>query len=466
MHINHQDLTEVTFNGVHGRDEFRRVHVAEKVINLLTASIDLSPMVIDGDWGTGKTEFCHKLINKFRDDHPNYRLLYIDAFRADHADNPLLTLLSGVISLLPEGNEKNALRNKAMPVIRFTAAAVGKAVVSHVLRQNADDLMDGLEGNLQDAADQVIDASVKALLKDHEDVQKNIQALQTVLTSIATEAPIAIFIDELDRCRPDFAVQMLEVIKHTFNVKGLQFVLVTNTRQLKAAINHRYGHQVDAQRYLDKFLKFSFRLPDFVIDHHRNRDDHLLVAVEHFSTLVRKSESLEATDLKNDRKGVYEFSKELVQQNSLSLREVETFIRHLEIYHQLGKGLAENTIGGYQLLRIFGVFIFCQYPDIAESVIKKSTDAYQLTALLGISQLPDFRSDSFRSSYLQDIAVLIGQGSTKNNSEFFPSKDKAEEVEYWEQTRESYFRGNFRSGPSDIHSPVREAIRCLQLGNA
>lgn len=170
--MNHQDYTEITFNGVCGRDEFRRVHVAEKVINLLTASIDLSPMVIDGDWGTGKTEFCHKLMNKLRDDHPKYRLLYIDAFQADHADNPLLTLLSGVISLLPEGNEKNALRNKAMPVIRFTAAAVGKAVVSHVLRQNADDLMDGLEENLQDAADQAIDASVKALLKDHEDVQK------------------------------------------------------------------------------------------------------------------------------------------------------------------------------------------------------------------------------------------------------------------------------------------------------
>lgn len=258
---------------------------------------------------------------------------------------------------------------------------------------------------------------------------------------------------------------MLEVIKHTFNVKGLQFVLVTNTRQLKAAINHRYGHQVDAQRYLDKFLKFSFRLPDFVIDHRGYKDDHLPVAVEHFSSLVRKSESLKATDLNNDRKGVYEFSKELVQKNSLSLREVETFVRHLEIYHQLSKGLAENTIGGYLLLRIFGVFIFCLHPDIAESVIKRTTDADQLTALLGISQLPDYKSDSFRQSYLQGLAVLIGQDSTKNNSKFFPPKDKAEETEYWNQDRQSYFRGSIRSGPGHVHSPIRDTIRCLQLGN-
>lgn len=46
MHMNHQDYTEITFNGVCGRDEFRRVHVAEKVINLLTASIDLSPWLL------------------------------------------------------------------------------------------------------------------------------------------------------------------------------------------------------------------------------------------------------------------------------------------------------------------------------------------------------------------------------------------------------------------------------------
>ena len=66
--MNQQDLTTLTFKGAHGRDEFRREQVAERVIKLLTSDIDVSPMVIDGDWGTGKTEFCHKLINKFKED--------------------------------------------------------------------------------------------------------------------------------------------------------------------------------------------------------------------------------------------------------------------------------------------------------------------------------------------------------------------------------------------------------------
>src|SRR5690554_6113678 len=95
--------TELRFSGKNGRDEFHREQIADKVIRLLVSDIEISPMVIDGQWGTGKTEFCHKLINKFRDCHPNYRLLYVDAFQADHADNPLMTILAEVLKLLPEG---------------------------------------------------------------------------------------------------------------------------------------------------------------------------------------------------------------------------------------------------------------------------------------------------------------------------------------------------------------------------
>lgn len=36
------------------RDEFRRKVIAENIIKLLKPEADLSPLVIDGDWGTGK----------------------------------------------------------------------------------------------------------------------------------------------------------------------------------------------------------------------------------------------------------------------------------------------------------------------------------------------------------------------------------------------------------------------------
>lgn len=97
---------ELTFQQ---RDEFSREKVAEKVIKLLKSDIDISPMVIDGDWGTGKTEFCRKLINKMdaeQESDENYKLLYIDAFQADHADNPLMTILAAVLNAIPKEDQE------------------------------------------------------------------------------------------------------------------------------------------------------------------------------------------------------------------------------------------------------------------------------------------------------------------------------------------------------------------------
>lgn len=50
--------TDITFDI---RDEYKRKAIAEKIISLLESNIPVSPMVIDGDWGTGKTEFSKKL---------------------------------------------------------------------------------------------------------------------------------------------------------------------------------------------------------------------------------------------------------------------------------------------------------------------------------------------------------------------------------------------------------------------
>lgn len=78
-------------------DEFKRKPIAENIIRLLTSPIDLSPMVIDGGWGTGKTEFCQKLIRLMQQQHPDYQPVYIDAFRSDHSGEPLLALLAEII---------------------------------------------------------------------------------------------------------------------------------------------------------------------------------------------------------------------------------------------------------------------------------------------------------------------------------------------------------------------------------
>jgi len=448
----------LTFTGENGRDEFRREQIAGKVISLLTSDIDISPMVIDGHWGTGKTEFCHKLMEKFKAEHENYRLLYIDAFQADHADNPLLTILAEVLSLLPDGEQKQSLREKVVPVVRYSIKTALKAGVSHLLRENADKVGEDLDHYLQEAADKAIDASVMAMLKDHEKAQGNLKALQTVLAEVAEESPIVIFIDELDRCRPDFAVQMLEVIKHTFHVVNVKFVLITNTAQLRAAINHSYGPDVNAQRYLDKFLKFSFCLPNFIPN---NSSEKTLASVEHFNNLVSVSPVLKDTDLNDFNNGVHGFTTSLISHNQLSLRETETFICYLEIFHTLSNGMATNIIFGHTLLRVLGVFIFCFKTDIAEAIQNNSVDAKQIAAVLGLKNLETFKNESDYPLHTEVIAALLASACVLNADTYKPNTEELQKA-----IQDYEFRYFNHQGLRQGHEfgSVLKAIEALNLG--
>ena len=77
------------------------------------------------------------------------------------------------------------------------------------------------------------------------------------LNSLFTEKAnrLLIFIDELDRCKPLFAVSLLERIKHYFDNPNITFVFSTNLSELQNTIRNLYGDQFSASRYLDKFFK-------------------------------------------------------------------------------------------------------------------------------------------------------------------------------------------------------------------
>lgn len=70
-----------------------------------------------------------------------------------------------------------------------------------------------------------------------------------------------IFIDELERCRPTFAIELLEAVKHLFTVKGLVFILGIDKNQLKHTISNVYGCGMDREGYLRRFIDLELELP-------------------------------------------------------------------------------------------------------------------------------------------------------------------------------------------------------------
>ena len=427
-----QTLENPTFDT---QDEFKRKPIAENIIRLLTSDIDLSPMVIDGGWGTGKTEFCQKLIWLMQQQHPDYQPVYIDAFRSDHSGEPLLALFAEIIKTCtpedtgeqPSEQRKNITR-KVAKAAGFVMKTVAKAAVGHVLKQNLEDLEKGISQIINDkkeaknvaatvadsattlashSIDATIDATVEALLKEQIEAEKNLETLKACLKELAVDQPIILFIDELDRCRPDYAVDMLEVIKHVFDVENVKIVLVTNTKQLCAAINHRYGMEVDAQKYLDKFLKYRFALPDKVVA--RFEKERALVAVEHFKQLIRKSRmARQLQALIEKHYLIIDFISDMIEWNNISLRETERLVRFLEIYHSLS-GLLNELIWPYALLRITGIFIFCFYPRLMDDINKNRTNAKDFAQLFNIQSLSSIPKNSSGVIYTNTnlIAMML-----------------------------------------------------------
>ena len=463
-------------------DEFNRKPIAENIIRLLTSDIDLSPMVIDGSWGTGKTEFCQKLIRLMEQQQLNYQPVYIDAFRSDHSGEPLLALLAEIIKACTPENvdgrpseQRTNLTRKIAKVAGFGIKTTFKAAMGHVLKQNTDDLAEELQQIMNDdqearsvaetvtdtantIANHTIDVAVEALLKEQIEAEKNLETLKSCLKELAANKPIILFIDELDRCRPDYAVDMLEVIKHVFDIENVKVVLVTNTKQLRAAINHRYGLEVDAQKYLDKFLKYSFALPEKVVAQFEEKQD--LVSVEYFKQLIRDG------NLKGliGQEITINLISDLIERNDLSLRETERLVRFLEIYHSLSQKLSGDIRWEYAVLRVTGVFIFCFYPELMDSFNKHRVDTKDLARLFNLQSLPSVPLNSYHINFTDVIAVmLITFNDIKDTSFAFVTH---QHQEYWDKHINETFLKNpyiFPTGMNGVLSILKETFQVLSF---
>jgi hypothetical protein len=447
------ELEELTFDS---RDEFNRRTVAEKVINLLVSDLDVSPMIIDGDWGTGKTEFCHKLINLMASNHPEHQIIYVDAYKADHADDPLLTIIAEILKIIPKGLQQKSFVKKIIPTLRYGFKAGAKAGVSHLLRQDFADVADDYDKEIKQASDKLIDASVESLLKDHVEANKNLRTLQASLTQLAKEKPITIFIDELDRCRPNFSVAILETIKHVFDVENVKFVLITNRNQLRASINHCYGVTIDAHRYLDKFLKFNFTLSKTI-----NTDGQQLAeaSVTHYRNLIRQSPTLENAKL--DQDAALNLVGHVIKEQNLSLREVETLVRHIEIYQVLTehKGFPKDLTLGYQLIRIIGVILFCFKPELAQAILNNQADAKLLGAFLGNEGIMPFEDEDPYPEHYQVLSVILGQECRFNSELFTPTEGKNKD--HWAGLIREY--SGYRGFPSERSRIIIDVINVLNF---
>lgn len=340
------------------RDEFEREPIAKRIGQLLMDD-EFSPMVLDGDWGVGKTEFCHKLINLMQggqtSDIPRCQCLYIDAFAEDHGDDPLLMLLGNIARFIKDkkGNGDSGacyekLRQASLAVAKSFLKIGGKAGIAWLFRQNPDHIVDGVSEAVKRSAEEGLDALVDMSFQQYEAAKHNIENLKNVLTDIAKDERLIVIVDELDRCRPDFSIALLEKIKHVFDVPNVSFLLVANMRQLESVISHVYGDGADISRYIDKFVKIIVSLPIYNVQS-ESVASRYLCELKNIGSMPSIFE---------DR--VYDFILYILAINSHSLRDVEHFSRYCNVLNTFSSSLRIAHRSMYvQTLAVMAIYCYC-----------------------------------------------------------------------------------------------------------
>ena len=216
-------------------------------------------VALDAAWGAGKTTFLKMWAQHLRNEH--YPVVEFNAWETDASGDPFLALSTEITSGLRDWGKrpvglkiqrtemlaKQVLRRTAPGALRFAASFVPVVggELGHVAGSWAEDALSGY-------------AEAKRTVRQY---RSSLEEMAVAHWGASSHKPVVVFIDELDRCRPSYAVELLETAKHIFSVEHMVFVLAVNRSELAHSVRALYGEGFGAGAYLRRFFDVDFRLP-------------------------------------------------------------------------------------------------------------------------------------------------------------------------------------------------------------
>lgn len=232
-------------------DKLDRRCFANHLTQIIVGQINPCVITINGEWGSGKTFLLKRWQLTLLSN--GYDSLYFNAWNSDSLDSASLALIGELYAYLKAQKDSSLLESISKLQEAFSRL-VKFSTLSRVLTHKIEESV-GID----------IASSTSHCLDDYNNAIGQKNALRTSIQSISirtyetTGKPFVFIVDELDRCKPIFAIEVLETIKHIFDVPHCIFVLGIDRDQLQKSIQAVYG-EIDAQKYLERFFDFEMRL--------------------------------------------------------------------------------------------------------------------------------------------------------------------------------------------------------------
>lgn len=308
------NLKESLNKNITGRNE--NIYQLLRLLNHQEGSWSIA---INGDWGSGKTFFVKqckyvldclnssnniqkkdinsgKLFNREKLDDINkkpFRTVYYDAWEHDNETDPIQSLLACMAT-------SKWASNPEIKKILINTINVGLSILQIVTPIDTTGLRKLLKN--RDKSD-----------FDNLDFEKLKKEFYDALTKLAPEdGQLIVFVDELDRCKPTYAIKVLERIKHYFSVPNITFIFSVDLSQLQNTVKRYYGEEFDGYHYLDRFFDLVINLPEPNLDNYLKNTDGMLVLNNLFHAW-------------NNDNYCNHFCKDLIAHLSFSLRQINHF---------------------------------------------------------------------------------------------------------------------------------------------
>lgn len=379
------------------KDIFLRKEFGERLANLVAQSKGELVLAIDAQWGEGKSTFIQMWKGYiYHHRKPKIHSIYFDAFANDYQKDPFLALVAEIYELLKDEPEpkKKEFRKKAGDAVK----SMVRGAIKIGVRTGTGGLLDGSEVDaveegisklLGKNVDTVIDDRLESSAKDKLALKSFRDYLEEFAKEHGKGIPIVFIIDELDRCRPDFALELVEQIKHLFSVPGITFLLVLNKEQLVESIKSRYGgDDSNATTYLQKFVNIWLKLPR---KYDINNDDGVTYVRHALNSMLDDNEKIKI----NDAVGLL---VELVKYFKPSYRGIERMLSYFALIHNMVE--ESRMYSSYQFIIAFICYLKSSRSDLFDMIANKKIDSQTLIAK---TELTDIDKNTEEYNYICEL---------------------------------------------------------------
>lgn len=361
-------------------DTLRRNQQLSVLLKLLNTRKESTTIAIDGGWGTGKTVFVKQMMLLTNTEHSiqnasldeaaieefrgAQRVFYFNAWENDYHSDALSALLLKLIIDNEEGlNEAIVRRGFSM----LNPSALIKKLS-----------LEFIDINGKPKKDRIIE-DIKSLMNRRDAVHGLIENLLK-----GRYKRVVFVIDELDRCRPSFAVDLLEVIKHYFERNDVTFVITTNTKELTHTIKKYYGVDFDGYGYLNKLIDFTIGLQR--------------IDIKQYTQNVLK--------WSNDLRVVYKVAHDAIDYFGLEMREINSYYSALKLINSF---LERDSVWDEEQYPVQLIFV----PLALTLKIKNHDDYRNFISGNGAKLLRDFLPHSAGARQLGRSYITDRTGASK-----------------------------------------------------